>query len=829
MEHVHITASCKGPVVKDLPQQNYLDKFKKQDNQSEQSSNLITSNSPVSLVLYRLRKVKQIRDQQWQALCPSHDDSNPSLSIGCSADGSALLHCHAGCHIEDIISAIGLGMSDLNSKGSTSYSHFSTSRTTGRNTTHTKTAKEIVKIYDYEDQERELLYQVVRYFPKSFKQRRPAMQGGWLWDMKDTKRVVYRLPEILDSEPDEWVFIVEGEKDADALARLELVATTNPGGAGKWKHLSDLSPFQNRKVAIIPDLDDPGRKHGLDVATRLSDFASEIRIVDLSVHPVFNGKDVSDFLGFCKTSSHTELVSTFLSMAKSFQTEEGSFWKELSPLMQDVIDTPRFPTETLPPWLKDMVEGVAEITQTPVGLAGSIALGTISLCCAGRLVIKPNPDWPEYPNLYIALALPSGARKSGAFRLMSYPVGLWERKQRIKLKQTNQNTGYKKKLLERRLSILEKDALKGDNQAEQEAQNLAATIDSMVIPSLPQLYTADVTPEGVERLLAEQKDGVGIFSSEGAELFSIIAGRYSPRGNANMEVFLKGHTGEELRVNRAARDREAIILPRTAITMVLCIQPSVLEDVWLNKDFRGRGLLARILFADLPNPMGSRDMDPCNIPESVKNKYNKSLSEILNRFRGQSLSSDPHVLTLDQYALDIFNTFRRRNEASLGPGGENEHMAPWASKLEGTAARIGGILHIASNLSEIDPLSVPISANTMSAALQLCQYFTQQQKKIQRRYGGTTETRMAVRILEYVRLNRLPSFSERDLYRALGVNKGETREPLELLEETNHIRVIAQIQKEAHKVGRKRSRTFEVNPVLQNRSVNSVNSVMGGE
>jgi hypothetical protein len=101
-------------------------------------------------------------------------------------------------------------------------------RTTGR-----KHAS-IVATYDYETARGEPLFQVVRLEPKDFRQRRPDGNGGWVWNLNGLEPVLYRLPELLEADPGHVVFIVEGEKDADALAALSLVATTSPMGAGRW-------------------------------------------------------------------------------------------------------------------------------------------------------------------------------------------------------------------------------------------------------------------------------------------------------------------------------------------------------------------------------------------------------------------------------------------------------------------------------------------------------------------------------------------------------------------------------------------------------------------
>ena len=147
--------------------------------------------------------------------------------------------------------------------------------------------------YDFRDENKELLYQTVRYEPKDFRQRRPDGQGGWDWKLNGTPRVPYRLPELLTTNQFRTVLIVEGEKDCDRLAGLGLTATTNSGGAGKWRDEYNQY-FAGRKVAILPDNDEPGRRHAQQVAESLQTVGASVKIVELPGIP--EKGDVSDWL-----------------------------------------------------------------------------------------------------------------------------------------------------------------------------------------------------------------------------------------------------------------------------------------------------------------------------------------------------------------------------------------------------------------------------------------------------------------------------------------------------------------------------------------------------
>jgi hypothetical protein len=150
--------------------------------------------------------------------------------------------------------------------------------------------KKIAAVYSYTDEAGELLFQVVRYDPKDFRQRRPD-GTGWIWSTKDLRQVPYRLLELMEAiAAGNRVIVCEGEKDCDNLAPLNVRATCNAGGAGKFR--AELcSHFAGADVIIIPDRDAPGREHAIDVADKLDTFATSVRILELP-----GAKDASDWI-----------------------------------------------------------------------------------------------------------------------------------------------------------------------------------------------------------------------------------------------------------------------------------------------------------------------------------------------------------------------------------------------------------------------------------------------------------------------------------------------------------------------------------------------------
>lgn len=216
-------------------------------------------------LLSRFDKVKK-QGKSFQARCPSHDDKIASLSITEGSD-RILLKCHAGCATADVLSSVGLNMKDL---------YFSSG-----------TENEIEAMYPYHDENGVLLYEVVRFRGKKFRQRK----ADGTWGTQGVRRVLYNLPAILKTPRDFGViYLVEGEKDADRITSLGKVGTTSPGGAGKF--LDEYAEsLRGRRIAVVADRDEPGYAHARDAANKLEGVAAAVRIVEPR-----EGKDVSDHL-----------------------------------------------------------------------------------------------------------------------------------------------------------------------------------------------------------------------------------------------------------------------------------------------------------------------------------------------------------------------------------------------------------------------------------------------------------------------------------------------------------------------------------------------------
>lgn len=245
--------------------------------------------------LSHFEKIKPIRQDEWQALCPAHSDHDPSLTISLK-DQKILVHCHTGCAPNKILEAVNLTMADLFIGDSNRKNH------------SLNTPKEIVAEYSYQDLAGKELFQVVRFHPKSFAQRHKNGNGEYVWGLKGVTPVLYHLPEIAQAiKNGERIEIVEGERDVDNLRKLGYIATTNPMGAGKFRPEYADSLKGAKEVVIIPDADTVGRKHAWDVANSLYNAQIPVKIATI---PDGSVKDISDWINIGAKKDDIDLLIT---------------------------------------------------------------------------------------------------------------------------------------------------------------------------------------------------------------------------------------------------------------------------------------------------------------------------------------------------------------------------------------------------------------------------------------------------------------------------------------------------------------------------------------
>jgi hypothetical protein len=223
------------------------------------------------ILLPRLENIR-LSGGQYSARCPAHDDSRSSLSVAEGKDQPVVITCFAGCQTEDILAKIGLTWETL-----------CTPREEDRGLRGEWTPfGEAVAVYDYTDESGQVLFQVCRTIDKQFPQRVPdrARKSGYRWTTEGVRRVLYRLPKVLEAVKDgEHIWVAEGEKDVHALELAGVTATCNPGGAGKWRP-EYAETLRGVFVHVVADKDKPGQAHARQVAASLEDIALAVDILE---------------------------------------------------------------------------------------------------------------------------------------------------------------------------------------------------------------------------------------------------------------------------------------------------------------------------------------------------------------------------------------------------------------------------------------------------------------------------------------------------------------------------------------------------------------------
>jgi hypothetical protein len=392
------------------------------------------------------------------------------------------------------------------------------------------------------------------------------------------------------------------------------------------------------------------------------------------------------------------------------------------PLPLDDPKPPAMGKGILTGWLGLMAEKIAEATETPLELSSLLCLSAIATAAQGRFSVRPEPGYFEPLNIWTAPAMKSGQRKTAVHSLATRPLLDWEREQCRALASTIKEVESQAKTIAARISKLRSRCAGEEDPAERETLEREITQLEMSIPPMPvtpRLFTQDVTAEHLGSMMAEQGEKMAILSDEGG-IFDVMAGRYSS-GVPNIDIYLQSHSGSPVRVDRGSRP--SVVLDHPLLTMGLSPQPDVLRALNSKPGFRGRGLLARFLYALPDSKMGYRDLVPRQIPGHIADRYAEGIGALLKiepRYDEEKDRHLPYVLMLDDAAYGVWKEHQRRVEVQLRDGGRFSAMTDWAGKLPGAVARLAGMMHCAQfALDPVGPADRLINQDTIQRAVRL--------------------------------------------------------------------------------------------------------------
>jgi hypothetical protein len=470
-------------------------------------------------------------------------------------------------------------------------------------------------------------------------------------------------------------------------------------------------------------------------------------------------------------------------------------WETIIPF-GDGGELPEFHTEVLPHPMSAFVSALAESTQTPPEMAGLLALGILSTCLQSKFTIRVTPDWTEPLCLFLLAVAESGERKSAVLSSLTQPIYNYERQRQEAERSAIAENQAERELLEKQKERAQAAAARGKGDfasLKSAVLRLSTQLANFETMHPFRLLTDDCTQERLIDIMASQKGCITLSSAEGG-IFGLVSGRYNQ--NLNIDVYLKAHAGDPITVDRMGRAGNHILHPR--LTMMLTVQPQVLETVMANTAFRGRGLNARFLFALCASKVGHREISPEPIPESLKAEYNAFVLRLLTSEWIGTIDISPEADGVRQH-------FQSYVETKLGS--EWDFMTDWGSKLTGAMVRIAALFHAAEVPG--DPTKTPITAGTMARATSIAMTLASHAERV---FGlrGTDTAEQAAKFLwakiEAVDANEL---TKRDLFRSV---KGRFNRPesmnagLSVLVDHGYIKVV-----EIQTGGRPTTRIF-VNP-----------------
>ena len=348
-------------------------------------------------------------------------------------------------------------------------------------------------------------------------------------------------------------------------------------------------------------------------------------------------------------------------------------------------EVPAFPVEVLPGWLGEYVAAVATATQTPPDLAGMLALAVLATVAAGAVEVEPRPGWREPLCLFVAVGMDAGTRKSSVFTALTRPVAEFERDQaaaalpgdhRDRHPAPHRRPGRRPRRGRRQ-------------QGPGQTSRRSARPRRSPGPPRPPTWSCRRCRGGWS-MTPPPRPWPGCWPPTAAspccqpegDVFDQMAGRYNQAAGPNLGVYLKGHAGDLLKVDRRGRPPEYV--ERPCLTIGLAVQPEVLRGLAGRPGFGGRGLLARFLYSLPESLVGRRQAGAPPVPPAVADRYALELQALAASLTAPAGDDGPALLTLDQAGGRAAARLRARPGA---PAGRRQRRPGPPGRLGGQARR----------------------------------------------------------------------------------------------------------------------------------------------
>lgn len=551
----------------------------------------------------------------------------------------------------------------------------------------------------------------------------------------------------------------------------------------------------------------PGKDRRQGISATVGYKGSDVLKVFTSSHPHLRAEGTYTKLGYLASTRHggdhaaaaralaaegfraeRPWVDPVIALAGAAQPVEGEPWPEPQPIAGPE-PLPPFPVDTLPDWARDHVEGIADNLQVPVDLTAMLTIGALAAAATGRAQVRLGHGWLEPLNLYLVVAMRSGAGKSPAEKACTGWLRRWERQRMEQARPAHDDAVILARAAEKRLRKAQEGALVDDSDLLDLSRKAAQARDA--VPALPRLIIDDARPEITTMLLAEHGERLAVLSTE-ADLFDMLL-QGKPGQRANMNVYLKSWSGDEVKRDRKGGSDtgpETTILTHPLLTVSCTVQPSVLARLQTDDEMVGRGFAARFMFAMPDDLMGSRDQRRRfrgGHPEGAE-AFETTATALAERW---GRWTHPGTIDLSPEAAGRFEDWLVELEPHLAPDAALGRIAEWVAKLTASVARYAGLLHLAEHHDTTEA----IDEATMVRAITLGRYWIAHAIGV----GGLAVDRTVAQadaILEWIERSGVDTFTIADLQKHVrrpgaefGLDKARDYVPaVELLIERRYVR-----------------------------------------
>jgi putative DNA primase/helicase len=590
-----------------------------------------------------------------------------------------------------------------------------------------------VAVYEYG--EGSDAFEVVRFEPKNFRQRR-MVDGKHIWNLEGITRSLYHQKEVEAAGINEPIYVGEGEKDTHTLEALGLVATTCPQGAGKWLAIYN-EVLKGRTVILLEDKDEAGKAHVLQVADDLSSIAKSVKVLRIPNLP--EKGDVTDFV---EAGGTVEELQAMVAATPEYSVVDAGGWGSMEPLPAATPPVPTLPPELLPEPLREWLVDVAERTPVPLEFVAMSALSGLGSVIGRQIGINPEQfdDYTVVPNLWGAIVGRSGKMKTHAISEGLRHVRRLEQEAADLYEEASANREAGRVFLKAETDILNseiKSAVANKDSGKADALQLELTelINKRDKSDTPaQRYiTQDSTVEKLGVLLQDNPHGLLIFRDELAGWLQTLekSGREGDR-----EFYLEAWNGTgSFSVDRIGRGLTRI----PALTLTLCgsIQPGKLKRYVAEAVSGGAGsdgLLQRVQLLVYPDESAFPAWKPSKEWSNTEAKNNawavyKRLSDIQLPDTGDQESNHIPTLHFTTEAQELHTVWRSelenrlRTETVDTPAFES-HISKYRSLAPALA-----LIYYLAELSPGDVIeSVPI--DPLKKALALCEFLEVHARKV---------------------------------------------------------------------------------------------------